>query len=147
MANKNVKDNNKNIEFGNKVLLKEKILKLIDPDLEDEVIGLIKEARIIREKNKMSNDESSYLIAEPGSETPEYFDWLHRTFKLIADLNRKITDIKVSVMIDAIEGYAELISALAHPCNNGALEKVNNVFYRDVGIEIPIYYLNFNKGE
>lgn len=50
-------------------------------------------------------------------------------------------------MIDVIEGYAELISALANPC--GAIEKVNNVFYRDVGIEIPIYYLNMEqfKGE
>lgn len=119
--------------------LDEKILKIIEPELEDAVIGLIKDANAIRAKNKISM--SSYHLCEPGSESPEYFDWLNRTTKLIAYLNNEIADClnsEFGAMFDVVEGYSILIGVLAHPCKDGAMEKALDVFYRKDGITIPI---------
>ncbi len=106
---------------------------MIEPDLEDKVIKLINDAIIIKAKNKI---DLEYIIAHPGEEEkdPQYLNWLHTTTKLIKYLTNQIRYLVKSEppMFDVIEGYAELISILAHPTRAGALDQVKSIFYKKI---------------
>ena len=139
---KSKKGKTKICEKAKFVTLDERTMKLIWPELEDTVIGLIKEAIAIRAKNKISM--GSYFVCEPWSKNPDEIDWLNRRTKLIKDLHSNIADCfnygfdGFGAMIDVVEGYSELISVLANPLKDGAMKKAMDVFYKKDGIKIPI---------